>query len=318
MKLFIDSNIFLSFYAFTNEDLTNLEELTAIIRKGDFDLLLPQQVIDETLRNRANIINNSFKKFKEGKISLQFPSYCKKYEQYSPMQKCLEELKEFHREMVTHIEKDVDNKKLPADSLIQQLFKLATRVDNKQELTECARLRIERGNPPGKKGSIGDAVIWETLLNEVEKGNSLHIVSNDSDFRSPLDQERLNDFLQDEWNTKKKSELTFYRNLSEFFKANSLEIDLETEKEKDSFIHDLANSGNFATTHFLIARLSEYGDFTQKQVDDLLDALITNSQVNMIIGDRDVQEFFQGIYHKYFSFLTPRKRSYLENLAFNR
>ena len=314
MRLFIDSNIFLSFYAFTNEDLTKLEELALMIERKEIDLLLPQQVIDETRRNRANVINNSFKKFGEAKISLEFPSYCKKYEQYTPMQKCLEQLKEFHRGMITDIQKDLDDQRLPADSLIQQLFNLATTMDNTQQSIECARLRIELGNPPGKKGSIGDAVIWETLLTKVKKGDSLCIVSDDSDFRSPLGKDSLNEFLQQEWSAAKNSELYFYRNLSEFFKGNSLEIDLETENEKDFFIQKLAESPNFATTHDLIAKLSEYGGFTQKQAEDLVDALFANSQVRMIIRDADVQEFYRDIYINYSSLLIPDKGVALMNL----
>ena len=311
MRLFIDSNIFLSFYSFTNQDLTELEKLALLIKNQEINLLLPQQVIDETRRNRANVINDSFKKFKETKISLQFPSYCKKYRQYTPMQKSLEQLKESHREMTAEIQKDIDNKNLPADSLVQQLFSLATKMDNTEQSIDRAQRRIQLGNPPGKKGSLGDAVIWEILLTKVEKGNSICIVSDDYDFGSPLDKDSLNEFLLQEWCAAKNSEPYFYRSLSEFFKENSLEIDLETENEKDFFIQKLAESPNFASTHVFIAKLSESAGFTQKQVQDLVDALVANSQVNMIIGNDDIQEFYQGIYLNYFSLLTPEKENNL-------
>ena len=313
MRLFIDSNIFLSFYSFTNEDLTELEKLALLIKNKEIDLLLPRQVMDETHRNRANVINDSFKKFRETRIFLQFPSYCKKYDQYTPMQKMLEQLKESHREMTNDIQQDMDDHKLPADSLIQQLFSLATKVDNTKECIDHARLRVELGNPPGKKGSLGDAVIWETLLAKVKRGDSLCIVSDDVDFRSPLNKDNLNEFLQQEWRDIKKSKLYFYRSLSEFFKGNSLKIDLQTETEKDYFIQGLKESPNFASTHVLIAKLSEYSGFTQKQVEDLVDALFTNSQVGMILADDDVKEFYQAIYDNYSSLLTPKKGITLKN-----
>ena len=311
MKLFIDSNIFLSFYSFTNQDLTELEKLTLLIKNKEINLLLPQQVIDETHRNRANVVNDSFKKFKEGKISLTFPSYCKKYRQYTHMQKSLEQLKESRREMTAEIQEDIDNENLPADSLVQQLFSLATKMDNTEESIGRAQRRIQLGNPPGKKGSLGDAVIWEILLTKVEKGNSICIVSDDSDFGSPLNKDSLNEFLLQEWRATKNSELYFYRSLSEFFKGNSLEIDLETENEKDFFIQKLAESPDFASTHVFIAQLSGYAGFTQKQVEGLVDALVANNQVNMIIGDYDVQEFYQNIYSDYLSILTPEKENTL-------
>lgn len=56
MKLFIDSNIFLSFYEFTSEDLTELDKLCRLIEKKEMDLLLPQQVVDETWRKREETI----------------------------------------------------------------------------------------------------------------------------------------------------------------------------------------------------------------------------------------------------------------------
>ena len=66
--------------------------------------------------------------------------------------------------MTNDIQQDINDHKLPADSLIQQLFDLATKLDNINKCIDHARLRVELGNPPGKKGSLGDAVIWETLL----------------------------------------------------------------------------------------------------------------------------------------------------------
>ena len=79
--------------------------------------------------------------------------------------------------MTAEIQKDIDNKNLPADSLVQQLFSLATKMDNTEQSIDRAQRRIQLGNPPGKKGSLGDAVIWEILLTKVEKGNSICIVS---------------------------------------------------------------------------------------------------------------------------------------------
>ena len=107
----------------------------------------------------------------------------------------------------------------------------------------------------------------------------------------------------------------FYRSLSEFFKGNSLEIDLQTETEKDFFIRELKKSPNFASTHVLIAKLSEYSGFTQKQVEDLVDALFANSQVAMIIADDDIKEFYQAIYDNYSFLLTPGQGNYLEKLS---
>ena len=69
-----------------------------------------------------------------------------------------------------------------------------------------AAMRSRLGNPPGKNESVGDAVNWETLLSTVADGTALYLVSEDKDYRSPLSENVFNEFLLDEWQTKKKSQ----------------------------------------------------------------------------------------------------------------
>ena len=229
MKLFIDANVFLSFYEFTNEDIAELRKLVLLIEEEKVGLLLPQQVVNEVRRRRAGTISDSFKKFRQSKISLPFPSYCKEYRNYDAMQHHLGKLEELHRKTTEDMRQDIDNQRLPADLLIKDLFSRATKIDNTLELIECARQRVELGNPPGKKGSTGDAMIWESLLAKTPDEEDIYIVSDDADFRSPLDSGKLNEFLWQEWISKKQSELYFHRKLSEFFKEKFPEIHLRTE-----------------------------------------------------------------------------------------
>lgn len=201
--------------------------------------------------------------------------------------------------MAKDLERDIENQKLAADLLLQKLFGLATKLARTRQLIESARQRVELGNPPGKRGSIGDALNWEALLSEVSTGDRISLISGDSYFASPLSKDQLRDFLRQEWSDRKNSELYFYRTLSTFFAKHSANINLKTETEKDGLIQDLIKSANFQMTHALIASLSEYEGFTQKQVEDLVDAVLTNSQVGWILGDDDVMEFYQWLYRKY-------------------
>ena len=305
MKLFIDSNIFLSFYEFTSEDLTELDKLCHLIENKEMDLLLPQQVVDETWRKREETIDRSFTDFRK-KLSLSFPSYCKNHNQYKSMRKYQQNLQDLHTEMIKDLERDIENQKLAADLLLQKLFGLATKLGRTGQLIESARQRVELGNPPGKRGSIGDALNWEALLSKVSTGDRISLISGDSDFASPLSKDHLKDFLRQEWRDRKKSELYFYRTLSTFFSNHSANINLKTETEKDGLIQDLTNSLSFGMTHALIASLSKYEGFTQKQVEDLVDAVLTNSQVSRIIGDDDVMEFYEGLYRKYYFYMSEK------------
>lgn len=59
-NLFIDSNIWLSLYHFTSDDLTQFEKLKDFLDK-DIRLWIPHQVYDEVLRNREAKIQDAFK-----------------------------------------------------------------------------------------------------------------------------------------------------------------------------------------------------------------------------------------------------------------
>ena len=50
INLFIDTNIFLSFYHLTSEDLEELKKLFVLIDKNEIQLFLPTQVRNELER----------------------------------------------------------------------------------------------------------------------------------------------------------------------------------------------------------------------------------------------------------------------------
>ena len=75
-NLFIDSNIWLSLYHFTNDDLVQFGKLKELIGK-DIKLLIPHQVHDEIYRNREAKLKDAFKSFEIK--SIQYPAFCKEY-----------------------------------------------------------------------------------------------------------------------------------------------------------------------------------------------------------------------------------------------
>ena len=60
-------------------------------------------------------------------------------------------------------------------------------------------------------------------------------------------------------------------------------------------IQGLANSSSFVQTHAVISKLNKHSDFTNAQVNAIIDAAITNSQVNWIISDPDVNDFLSKV-----------------------
>ena len=87
-------------------------------------------------------------------------------------------------------------------------------------------------------------------------------------------------------------------------------INLNSRKsvsEIDELIASLSQSGNFATTHSIIGRLSKFNDFSDSQVELLAQIMIDNSQVNWLIDDDDVNFFYTRLFETY-----PIKNEYID------
>lgn len=167
-------------------------------------------------------------------------------------------------------------------------------IDVDEELIQAAYQRMLLRDPPGKNGSIGDAVHWLALLQKAGNGN-MHIVSLDEDFASKLNASTISKFLADEWREKKNFGTAFlHRSLSAFFNEKFKDVNLSSEQEKDELVERLTNSKSFAETHDIISKLDKFKKFTIKQKKGLFSALINNLQVLWIATDVDVREFFIG------------------------
>jgi predicted nucleic acid-binding protein len=295
MNLFIDTNVFLSFYHLSNDDLEEIHKLTVLLDKGEIKLWLPEQVIDEFKRNRENKISDALKKLKEQQKKPQYPQICKDYEEYAELRELQKEFGIKLSSLIKKVSDDVQEKCLKADEKISELFEKATVVSTTEDILQRARFRMDVRNPPGKDGSLGDAINWECLLENVPMGEDLYLVADDKDYYSILDENILKEFLDEEWSYKNKSCITFYRRLSQFFKEHYPDIKLATELEKELAIRSLVNSGTFTSTHAAIDKLSKYTEFSKSQANELAQVALSNSQINWIISDSDVHEFYKSL-----------------------
>ena len=297
MNLFIDTNIFLSFFHFTSDDLEELKKLSVLIEKKEIILFLPDQVITEFYRNRENKIADAIKRLKDQRLNFQFPQFCKDYPQYLELRRLQREYERIHSDLVAKSLADIDEKNLKADSIILPIIGHAIKITCDKDIIQLARERMEIGNPPGKRGkddSLGDAINWEALIKGANK-QDISFISDDGDYCSPLDDSKFNAFLLQEWQAKKGSSLIFYKNLSNFFKQHFPDIKLASEIEKDLLIRNLASSSIFMKTHEIIGRLNQYDDFTPAQINAIIDASISNSQIYWIRYDNDVNGFLKRI-----------------------
>jgi len=67
--LFVDTNVFLSFYDFTDDDLDSLSKLKGLLKERHIKLFVTDQVKDEFYRNRENKIKSCLDIFDKSRFS---------------------------------------------------------------------------------------------------------------------------------------------------------------------------------------------------------------------------------------------------------
>ncbi len=294
-NVFIDTNVLLSFYHLTSDDLEELNKLAVLLERNEITLWLTEQVKSEFWRNRENKIADALKGLKQQRLNLQFPQLSRGYDEYTELRELQRRYGEKHARLLQKIGEDAENHTLKADETIRRLFQNAYDIPLSSQIVDKARDRVQIGNPPGKRNSLGDAINWETLLEEVPPGEGLHFITDDQDYFSSLDESKFNEFLLREWSATTTASFSFYRRLSTFFEDNFPDIKLAAELEKEFLIQKLAASASFAETHTTISKLNSYTEFTADQVNEFADAAIMNDQILLILRDSDVSDFLKSV-----------------------
>ncbi|MEM9716341.1 MAG: PIN domain-containing protein [Pseudomonadota bacterium] len=317
-KLFLDANILLDFYRFGTDDLTQIEKLITLVEEKEVEVLTNSLLEDEVSRMREAELSRTFGDFSSKKLSLKIPNYCEDIELTQKIKQQLSETNSTIAELANQIGDKIQLRELRADKLISQLFGLGKKLEITQEVSNAAFWRHNVKNPPGKKDSINDSVHWETLLN-TPFYSTVDIVSRDTDFESDLSPGELKQFLKDEWNSKKKmSEICLFKSLSSYFKVRHPKIELSLEARKRELLEQLRNSGSFATTHQVIASLSEIDYFTRGQIGKLFEILLENSQVGKIAMDADVRNFYARFIEDWWFIPTATQETACELLYLNK
>lgn len=293
MHVFIDTNILLNFFHFTKEEVDLLNDVFASHKHGSARVHLTRQVQDEFLRNRGNKIKDALKKFHEAKYTAQLPSFMKAYEEFEIIRSKCSELEKLKKAIAERVDKDIRDRNLLADHLIEDIFSKAELLETTDQLFDIAHRRMLLGNPPGKNNSMGDAVNWTTLLFFVPPDQDLHVISEDGDFYSVLDENAPHPFLEKEWMDKKKGKLRVYRTLSSFMKEHFDGTSFSFDKDKDALIESLYQVNSFAGTHNIISKLEQYSYFSLKEVERILSAAVANNQFGRIVSDQDVSDFLR-------------------------
>lgn len=297
MNIFIDTNIYLSLYHFSKDDLEKLEILVKLVNDGEIKLFYSDQINDEYKRNRERRIleaNSGFSK----SVKIEIPQIIKDYNEFKNLKDLQKDINKEINVLSKKLLNDAKNFNLKADKVISNLFDVAILLKTNIDIHNLAKLRVEKGNPPGKDNSIGDAINWELLLSDFPD-EDLIFISDDKDFKSLLDEKQMKSFLTNEWKDNKQSDIEYFHSISDFLKKYYKDIKLSTELEKDNLINNLSMSDCFATTHNYISKLTNHTEYTASQANEIVRSALSNRQIYWIICDSDVFEFVSNIIKKY-------------------
>jgi predicted nucleic acid-binding protein len=314
VHLFIDTNIFLNFLAYSKDDLDQLEKLVELVRIRRIKLYLTQQVVDEFYRNRETKLAESLTAFKECNVA-PCPNFMRPMEEYAEFSKYGKKFEKAYGALIDRAKADAEAKKLMADGIFAKLREIAGVIPSDSKSYKAAFRRFNLGNPPGKSKTMGDELNWELLMKQVPKDNDLHLLTKDGDYTSKLTPTLPKGFLEDEWREKKSGGIHIYEQLRHFFAENFPDDDFALDIEKREAIDHLTSSGSFAGTHSAVALLDPYvGFFTDEEVEEIILAATSNSQVSWIMTDPDVNEFFTRMLEEHRKSIPEKLKSKLKEL----
>ncbi|TDY22577.1 hypothetical protein B0G81_2888 [Paraburkholderia sp. BL6665CI2N2] len=378
LNLFIDTNIFLNFYHYTNDDTGVINSLIERIAEEKIVLHLPQQVSDEWERNREVKLSTAANEFSKITFPDTIPRHMHGLASADLYKQAVEQAKKARNHLVAEATVKARTYGLEVDAMLNLLFEAATKYPHDLAIFELGTRRAKLGNPTGKSGSVGDQYNWEMLLSKVP-ADDLYIVTKDGDYVSALggtDENGglyANAFLKREWSSRKggknlyifqnlKSAITYLTKLTVAGAPANLaeepqpvpnepapnpaqvedvpvvapvqpegqavpqhigEAVIEPEPQaagvmpgpvptpdqeaaKNAAIDELVDSPNFAMTHIAIANLRPYSQFfTVADANRLFEAAFDNRQINWIITDDDVNEFYLKLLGDFFASLDP-------------
>lgn len=281
LNIFLDTNIYLSFYRLSNEDIEKLESLIILINETEeIKLFITSQLIDEFYRNRDMQINDTLKNLKQlWTWWLNLPTFSKKYSEYQELKDAYKNFQSKRKKFEEKITSDIEKYELPPDEIIEKLFRISERLEKSDDILLKSKNRTELWNPPWKKWSLWDAIHWELLLEYIPNNEDLYFVWIDWDFKSILEKNKINSFLEREWKNNKDSEIFYFENLSTFLSKMFPTIWELDEYRKEKQIEQLWKSWSFNRARQVLWSLLKIWNFTDSQINKIIEYSLSNSQI---------------------------------------
>ena len=203
IKLFIDSNIYLTFYA---NNSIKYQELLKPLLKLKKSIFITEQIVNEVNRRKLGLACQYFDDLNK-KIGLNKVNLPKHFDTRDPsiahdlnikrnsIEKNEKQYEKKFDEYVFSILMGIMRSEDEVSKKFNKIFQKAISPTKDQICN--AEIRKKVGNPPGKsKNPIGDELNWIQLLDDFDGKYELWFVTNDSDYYSKYrDKLFLNSFL---------------------------------------------------------------------------------------------------------------------------
>ncbi|ABE51540.1 PIN domain-containing protein [Methanococcoides burtonii] len=166
VNIFIDTNIFLGLYESNNNKVSQIfDDITKLKKR----LIIPEQVYDEFLRNRDSVLQKQINSSNKNKVEIHTTALIRHMEEYDNLKTIKDDFDEKNKLLIQKL-KDLQTHS-DDDPILNGFLDIYNSKDVKkikrtETIIQKAKDRMLMGNPPidKKKGTIGDQIIWETLL----------------------------------------------------------------------------------------------------------------------------------------------------------
>ncbi len=191
-NIYVDANIYLLFYCQKEGKFNTLLETLIELKEKIF---ISKQIVYEVERNKLKKFSDSFEEYIKraneiGKVDIptHFDSSSEsdldqwnqgRAELYNKIKGSNKKLEKIRNDLYIKIHNGEDEVSVK----LKKIFDLAK--DAEPVILEKARLRRERGNPPGKRtDTLGDQISWEQFLDSItsEKVDEVWMITKDSDY----------------------------------------------------------------------------------------------------------------------------------------
>lgn len=223
--IYIDTNVYLDFYQATHDRVAVFDELHEVRQ----NLVITEQTGQEFARNRnsrlAQLVGNIKKSNAMNPYTVSVVRDTPEFKEWLAAQKVAEAAVERLADRINTWIADEDQD--PVTKGLKKLIDEMNFYDTKESAIDRAKLRKILGNPPTSpdKHTIGDELIWETLLEQCDK--DLIIVSRDKTFLENYG------MLRTEYDSKTRKLVSVTKNLSDALKAIGKPAVAITKAEKE-------------------------------------------------------------------------------------